>query len=182
MPADELPGGDYGINVEASGDVVFGGDVVGRDIITHTIITADNAFERVVGSANFVTRQLDVLYRQTREQAEGWFRFSLIAAGIGFLLIAIGVISVVVGQTTAGVITALSSIVPNAAAALFFIQSKTANDRVDSIQLRLTEAREVLSAVEIANTIDDPKSKDRLKTEIVRKVLRIEKKSSSEAK
>jgi hypothetical protein len=56
-------------------------------------------------------------------------------------------------------------------AALFFLQSKAANERVDAIQTKLTEAREVQTAVEIANTISDRKSRDRLKTEIVRKTL-----------
>jgi hypothetical protein len=80
------------------------------------------------------------------------------------------------GQITVGVITALSSLIPNAAAALFFVQSKTANERVDAIQSRLTEAREVQTAVEIVETVEEPKARDKLKAEIVRKVLRLEQK------
>jgi hypothetical protein len=73
-------------------------------------------------------------------------------------------------------------LIPHAAAALFFAQSKAANERVDAVQTRLAEAREILTAVEIVGTIDDPKSRDRLRAEIVRKVLRSEKKSSNEVK
>jgi hypothetical protein len=154
-----------------------GGVAVYGDVQGEVFISYDTAFERVVGSTAFVLNQLELSYRQTREQSQGWFRFSLIAASIGFILIGIGVIAVIFGQVTAGVITAISSVIPNAAAALFFVQGKAANERVDAIQIRLTEARELQTAVEIANTIDDPKSRDKLKGEIVRKALRLEQKN-----
>ena len=123
-----------------------------------------------------MVHQLEKIYAQTREQAQGWFRFSLIAAGAGFALIGIGVVSVVFGQLAAGLRTSFSSAIPNVVAALFFLQSKAANERVDAIQTRLTEAREVQAAVEIANTISDRKSRDRLKVEIVRKALLLKEK------
>jgi hypothetical protein len=166
-----------GARVTISGDVI-GRDIVGRDIVggDKVVISYQTAFERVVGATNFILTQLELSYKQTREQAQGWFRLSLIAAGIGFLLIAIGVIALLLGQTTAGVITTIASLIPNTAAALFFVQSKTANERVDAIQSRLTEAREVQTAVEIVETIEEPKARDKLKAEIVRKVLRLEQK------
>lgn len=138
----------------------------------------NRTYERVVGSTAFVLDQLELSYRQTREQAQGWFRFSLIAACVGFVLVGIGVITVIFGQTTAGVRTTISSVIPGAAVALFFAQSKAANERVDTIQAKLTEAREVQTAVEMANTISDPTAQDNLKAEIVRKVLRLEQSAS----
>ena len=182
--AGAVTAGERGVAVKILGNVsgpVVGGNVVtdagefvGRD---HVIITYDTAFERVIGSTAFVTNQLELSYAQMREQAQGWFRFSLIAAAVGFVLIGVGVIAVMFGQVTAGLITTISSIIPNAAAALFFVQSKNANERVDVIQTRLIEAREIQTAVEIVNTIDDGKYRDRLKAEIVRKALRLEKES-----
>ena len=124
-----------------------------------------------VGSTAFVLDQLELGYRQTREQAQGWFRFSLIAACVGFALVGVGVITVIFGQTTAGIITVISSVIPDVAAALFFVQSKAANQRVDTIQAKLTDAHEVQTAVEIVNTMSDPTAQDNLKAEIVRKAL-----------
>jgi len=138
----------------------------------------DMAFDRVVDSAAFVLDQLELSYRQTREQAQGWFRLSLIAACVGFALLGIGVVTAIFGQTTAGIITAMSSVIPDVAAALFFRQSKAANERVDTIQAKLTEAREVQTAVEIVNTMSDPTAQDNLKAEIVRKALRLEQSAS----
>lgn len=161
--------------------VYVGGKSEGKIVLDNKIavethvIGYDRAFERVVGSTTFVLNQLELSYQQTREQSQWWFRTSLTAAGIGFTLIGIGVVTVIFGQTTAGIITSISSLIPNVAAALFFIQSKTANERVDAIQSKLSDAREIYAAVEIIETIDDLKSRDKLKAEIVRKALRLEK-------
>lgn len=152
----------------------------GRDVIlgrpvTH-VISYDAAFERVTGSTTFVLDQLEVSYRQTREQSQGWYRLSAIAAGVGFLLIIAGVVTVIVGQLTAGIITSVAGVIPEAAAALFFAQGKEANRRVDAIQEKLGEARELLTALEIANTISDEISRNEMKRSIVIKAIGLENK------
>jgi hypothetical protein len=139
-------------------------------------ISYDKAVERVAGSTKFDLNHLERSYQQTRGQAQGWFILSLLAAGLVFLLIGAGIVAVMFGQLTAGLITSISSVIPTVASALFFSQSKAANKRVDIIHTRLAEAREISKAVEIVDTIEDPKSRDRLRAEIVRKVLRAEKK------
>jgi uncharacterized protein YfcZ (UPF0381/DUF406 family) len=162
------------------GGIVVGGDIGGQIVTGRDFYAYDAAFERVAGTTAFVLSQLELSYRQTREQAQGWFRFSLIAAALGFLLVGVGVIAVIIGQMKVGVITAVSSVVPDVAAALFFFQSKAANERVDVIQRKLGDARKVHSAVEIVETITDAEERDKLKAEIVRKALRI--KQDSELK
>ncbi len=140
----------------------------------------DKAFERVTNSTNFVLKQLEPNYEQVREQAQGWYRVSLVAAGIGFILVSVGVVTVIIGQNTAGVITALTGIIPEAAAALFFVQSQKANKRIDVILAKLTEARDIQIAIGIVNSIDDLKEQDKLKAEVVRRVLQLENPSSDE--
>jgi len=159
-------------NVVAGRDAIMGdnisGDKFARD---KEAIPSDNDFRRIATRSTFIRNQLEISYGQAREQAYMWFRFSLIAAGIGFLLVVAGVIAVVLGQGTEGMITAVSSIVPNTVAALFFLQSKASNERVDVILRKLSEAREIETAVEIANSIETKRERDRLKSEIVRKVI-----------
>ena len=178
ISGDVVVGGDVVGRDQIKGDkIVVGQEVAGRDLVIHNVaIPYDKAFDTIAHSTASVLHQLEKIYAQTREQAQGWFRFSLIAAGAGFALIGIGVVAVVLGQLTAGLITSLSSAIPNVVAALFFLQSKAANERVDAIQTKLTEAREVQTAVEIANTISNRKSRDRLKAEIVRKTLLLKEK------
>jgi len=150
------------------------GIAVGRDVKGDTVVVGyDAAFKQVAGAASFVLNELETNQKFTRDQAQWWFHFSLIAAAIGFVLICAGIVAVIWGYVAAGAMTAISSILPSAASALFFVQSKTANERVDVIQDKLTEAREIQAAVEIANAIVDESSRDDLMAEIVRSVLRL---------
>lgn len=171
--------GNQGILVggDIKGTIVTGNNnsMISQSAKNVEVVPFNTAFERLSGSTTFVVDQLKISYEQTREQAKGWFRFSIIAALLGFVLIISGAIVAIVGQTTAGIITALASVIPNIASALFFAQSKSANERVDTILLQMSEAREILTSVEIANTIDDGKARDKLKAEIVRKALQIQK-------
>jgi len=124
-------------------------------------------------SSDFVINQLKLNYDQAREQARSWFRVSLVASGVGFFLIGLSVISALLGSVAAGLLAAIASLIPDAAAALFFLQATVANRRVDEIQARLTRAREVQDYVQIVNTIKDQDMRDRVKAEIVRKIFRL---------
>ena len=131
----------------------------------------NTAFERVAGSTAFILDQLELSYRQTREQSNGWYRLSAIAAVVGSLPILGGVVAVFAGYLTAGVLVSVSGLIPEAAAALFFVQGKEANGRVDAIQRKLGDARELLTAVEIANTISEESVRNQMKVSIVLKSL-----------
>lgn len=82
-----------------------------------------------------------------------------------------GVVAVLVGQGTAGVITSIAGLIPEGVAALFFVQGKDASRRVDEIQQRLGDARELLTALEIANTISKEDERNEMKKSIVLKAL-----------
>lgn len=191
-PAAAAGQGGIAVGGEVTGAVSIGDGnvIVGRDIVSGDKVSGDQlkpgslkettveetpvsetAFQKIADSSAFIHSQLQLSYSQAREQAYTWFRFSIIASGIGFVLVGIGVIAVVFGQLTEGVIAAISSVVPNTVAALFFLQSKVSNERIDAIQRKLSEAREVEIAVEIANSIETKRERDRLKAEIVRKVI-----------
>lgn len=115
--------GEKGVLIggDIAGKIVTGNNnsIVAESVKNAEVVTFDKAFERLSGSTAFVVEQLRISYEQTREQAKGWYRFSLIAAALGFVLIVSGAIVAISGLTTAGIITALSSIIPNVAAALF---------------------------------------------------------------
>lgn len=178
--------GSIAIGGDVTGKVITGDNnvVTGREIVHGGKISGDQikigrkeeisdatTFQKIADSSSFVRNQLELSYSQAREQAYTWFRFSIIVAGLGFVLVGIGVIAVILGHLAKGVITAISSVVPNTVAALFFLQSKASNERIDAIQRKLSEAREVQTAVEIANSIESKKERDRLKAEIVRMVI-----------
>ncbi len=175
--AGSIAVGERGVIVggDISGEIITGDQniTVSKSVQNAKVVDFDTAFERLAGSTTFVIEQLGISYEQTREQSAGWFKFSVSAAVLGFVLIAIGAIIAIIGQTTAAIITAVAGIIPEVAAALFFVQAKSANERVDTILAQLGEAREILTSVEIANTIEDEKVRNSLKAEIVRKALQI---------
>ena len=152
-------------------DNIVSGDKVSIEKSPERDTRTEKTFQRIAETSRFVTKQLELSYSQAREQAYTWFRFSIIAAVAGLLLIVVGIIVLLLGQTTEGIITAISSVVPNAIAALFFLQSKASNERVHAIQIKLSESREIHTAIEIANSIETKKERDKLKAEIIRKVI-----------
>lgn len=162
MEAVELQGATKSFEAISSADTI---DVGSRTVGTET------AFDALSDSTTFVREQLTAMYDETRTQAKAWFRFSIIAAVIGFLLIAVGVLLMMRGRTDEALLTAISSIIPSVISALFFNQSRTANERMDDITDQLSEAREVSALVDIVNTIESPAERNQLKAEIVRRAL-----------
>lgn len=196
---DVSVGGDYlrdqarkvsagGEHIEIGGDVGAGAavgaraavkarNIAGRDVVLvdsqerETRVPVDAAFERIRGASNWAQEQLQENYTQTRQQARYWFRFSLAAAVVGFVIIALGILAILLESTTVGVVSSISGLVLEAAAGLFFQQSTAANRRTDEIQQKLTEWREIDNAMRIIDAITDPTERDRLRAEIVRKVI-----------
>ena len=87
-----------GVGAVAAGErgIAVGGDFRGSEVViggdSNIVVSYDRAFERVAGSTAFVTDQLELSYRQTREQSQGWYRLSAFAAGGGFLIVLAGVV------------------------------------------------------------------------------------------
>ena len=149
--------------------VTAGRDVTGRDVVREVPTSA--AFERIAAAATLTLGQLERDYEQARLQANNWSRISLIAAGIGFLMVLVGIVQLLLGNTTVGIVTLVSGIVPEIAAALFFNQVKNANARVDAYHKNLLEAEAVHRAIELCETIEDSQTKVRVKETIIKQVL-----------
>jgi len=169
------PAAALGSGTVTAGDngIFVGGNIYNIAIARPDFVPYDIAYERIVGSTASVTTQLELNNSQIRGQSQGWYQWSIIAAVLGFLLFIIGVVAIIFGKTTAGIITTIAGIIPEVVAGLFFRQSKQANERVDTIQKNLTDAHKMSEAVEIANTMSNVQDRDKLKAEIVRKALRI---------
>jgi GTP-binding protein EngB required for normal cell division len=129
------------------------------------------AFEKIRSSTPSAINELTKNYEQARQQAKGWYHLSLVAATAGFILVGAGIITVVFGQVRVGVITSLSGIIPNAAATLFFRQSKKADERVDATNSSLAETYKIQVAIDITNSISDCESRDKLKAQITESIL-----------
>ena len=129
------------------------------------------AYERIAAAANATRQQLTQIYEQSRQQATDWTRFSLGAAVLGFLIVLGGIVTMLLGNTTVGLVTTAASLIPEVAAGLFFQQARGANRRVDENQERLLGAEGIHQIIELVITIDDEGTRDRLKGTIILNAL-----------
>jgi hypothetical protein len=135
------------------------------------IEAVQRAFQAADERTHFELAELEKSYQLTRGQAQGWYQASLIAAGIAFLLFVVGVVLAMAGGVTTGLISMASGVIPGVVAALFFRQSKAADDRVDNIQRVMVQQREFQVAMSLAATMSDPKARDDLKTSIIKSLF-----------
>jgi hypothetical protein len=135
------------------------------------VVPYADAFAPIKESTDFLLRELEAAHRQARMRADSWSRASLVGASFGLALVSITVLMLFLGNVDAGKISAISSVVTGAIAALFFAQSKHANNRLDASMRELTLARDVNLAFQIAATISNEVERNALSVTIVRRVL-----------
>lgn len=136
-----------------------------------TLVSYELAFKSVAESNKELLTSLEIMYEQTRRQGRGWYRMSILAAGIGLCIVAAAVVALVLGHVTAGIVMTVSSVIPSAVAGMFFGQSKRADDRVDAVTVQLTELREWGARLQIVQLITDPHLQNELKAEMVRNMI-----------
>ena len=171
--------GDIGIDYTPGEAVAVGvekdsGNVIVVEPESSTVIAGvpkQAAYERIAAAANATRQQLTQIYEQSRQQAADWTRFSLVAAVLGFLIVLGGIVTMLLGNTTVGLVTTAVSLIPEVAAGLFFQQARGANRRVDENQERLLWAEGIHQVIELVITIDDEGTRDRLKGTIILNAL-----------
>ena len=110
------------------------------------------ALERVIVTSRVRRQQLEQTFEECRGQAKHWFRWSLIAAILGVLVIFGGVAMILILNITAGLVTSASSIIIEAVSALFFRQLREANKRVDNYYEKLLKEERIHQLIELALT------------------------------
>jgi hypothetical protein len=150
-------------------------EVSGKDsagIPVQRQIEPNGAFERIAAQAAQTSQQVKELHDQARKEASFWFWASAIAAVLGFLLVIIGIVSILFfQQSAAAVFSSVCGVLLEVVAKLFFNQSTAANKRVDEYRQDLLEAQSVNQAIDLCGAMADPEAKKRLMEEIIRKLL-----------
>ena len=174
-------GGALGDTVILSGDsniVVEHGEVtaVNADIRSHglTVISVEQALERIGAAARLNLDQLERNIEQAREESAQFFRLTLVFSGIGVSVVLLGVVLLFLGQVTAGVVASVASLIPDVTAALFFKKDKELRQTIEAYHNHMLESQRVLTMVDIAATIGSELDRDRIKGEIIFKMLGIE--------
>jgi len=142
-------------------------------IFTNQVIHHAVVYDRIVSTIDKAQEQLDQIVEQCRGEAKQWFRYSLLAAILGFLVILGGVVLAIVKlNVSLGFLTALGSIVPDVAALLFFQQRNKTNERLDRFYNEQLDMTSIYKATELTLTTSG-KSQENLKELIIKKLLNI---------
>ena len=134
-------------------------------------LSYDKAFDSIRESTRKVHTDLKRDHDQLRQLAQSWNRVSIVFAAIGFTLILLAVTVLILGETIPGLVTVGASVVTKSVAALFFVQARRADHRLDILTERRAESAEMFGLVAIVETIEEPDERTKLKIEIVRRVL-----------
>lgn len=155
------------------------GEVVGRDLtvtrqIEGRVISQNQAFERIGFAVRSNLSQLEHNIIQVRKDSGQFFKLTLIFASLGFLIVLAGVGLLLAGQVAAGVVSSISSIIPEVTAILFFRKDKELRATIERYHQYILDSQRILTMIDIAETVKSERERDSLKRVIIYKVLEIE--------
>jgi ABC-type transport system involved in cytochrome bd biosynthesis fused ATPase/permease subunit len=138
------------------------------------VISDEQAFERIGAAVRLNLKQLEKNIEQAREESSQFFRLTLIFASVGFVVVIIGIILLFAEQVTAGIVSMVSSVIPEVTAFLFFTKDKELRKTISAYHQHMLDSQRLLTMIDVAETIKDATEKDRIKQQIIGKVLNFE--------
>jgi hypothetical protein len=155
------------------------GEVVGHDVtvtrqIESRIISQDQAFERIGFAVRSNLAQLEQNIAQARKESGQFFKLTLVFASLGFLVVLAGVGLLLAGQVAAGIVSSISSIIPEITAVLFFRKDKELRAAIERYHQYILDSQRILTMIDIAETVKSEGERDSLKKEIIYKALDID--------
>jgi len=155
-----------------------GGEVISRDITLtpegdQRVLSEDQAFQRIGATARSNLTQLEQNVAQARTQANQFFMLTLVFAGLGFLVVLVGVALLLAGQVAAGIVSSVASIVPEVTALLFFRKDKELRSTIEQHHQRIADEQRTMTMIDVAETVKDGNARDSLKRQIIHKALGI---------
>jgi hypothetical protein len=163
-----------GLIVTGDGNVSIHGDLVRSDVPLQKdshVISGEQAFERIGAAVRLNLKQLEGNIEQARLESNQFFRLTLIFAVLGFIVVIAGVALLLLSQVTGGVVTTVSSVIPETTALLFFNKDRELRKTIESYHQFMLESQHVHTMIDVAETISNPVERDRMKQEIILKVL-----------
>ncbi|MCI5116076.1 MAG: hypothetical protein D3921_08205 [Candidatus Electrothrix sp. AW1] len=136
-------------------------------------ISTEQAFERIGAAAKLNLTQLQSNVEQARNESNQFFRLMLVFSALGFSIILGGVALLLIGHTTAGIVTAISSIIPEVTAALFFTKDKELRRTIHNYHAHMLDSQRLLTMIDVAETIESNEEKDKMKQRIIINALDI---------
>jgi hypothetical protein len=170
--------GDSVIVTGDSNVVLQNGHVVARDISINEqqetkVISENQAFERIGAAVRLNLDQLEKNIAQARSESNQFFRLTLVFSALGFIMVLSGVGLLLAGQVSAGIVASIASTVPEVTAALLFNKDRELRATIEGYHGYTLDSQRTLTMIDVAETVRDLKERDRIKQEIIFKVLDI---------
>ena len=143
-------------------------------LLQDTQMSSDQAFERINAAVRQNLEQLKENFQQARTESRQFFRLTLVFASIGFLVVIAAVGLLLADQTVAGIVASVASLIPEATAALFFHKDAELRKTIETYHQHILRSQQVLTMIDVSQTIENPVERDRMKEQIIFKVLDID--------
>jgi|SRR2546421_10777834 len=163
-----------GLIVTGDANVMIHGDVVRSDVPllkdSH-VISGEQAFERIGAAVRLNLKQLEGNIEQARLESNQFFKLTLVFAALGFLVVIAGIVLLLLSQVTGGLVTTISSVIPETTALLFFNKDRELRRTIESYHQFMLESQHVHTMIDVAETIGNSVERDKMKQEIILTVL-----------
>jgi len=116
---------------------------------------------------------LNEISRKLEQNLGSFFKFTLVFAGLGFIVVIAGLALLLVGQITAGIISTIGSLIPDVIAAMFFSKDKELRGTIERYHQHVLDSQRLLTMIDVAETVRNGEERDSLKRQIIFKALGI---------
>lgn len=134
-------------------------------------LSAELAFERIAASVKFNLVQIQNNIEHARSDSLKFFKLTMICVSFGFILAVFGILISMIFDTKMGYATTLCGSVPELIAVLFFRKDQELRKTIEKYHEELLMSQNILTMIDVAETIDNEMERDKIKQQII--VLRL---------
>lgn len=145
-----------------------------KDIEDRELPSDKRAFERIGAAVRLNLQQLERNIEQARRESSRFFNLTLVFAGLGFLIVLSGVALLFMNKASGGLVTTGAGILPEVIASLFLGKDKELRKTIEAYHQHMLDSQQILTMIDVAETINDIEERDMIKRDIIQKVLGIE--------
>jgi len=137
-------------------------------------LSSDEAFSRIAASLRATSRELRKDLAQARRDSRVFFNLTCSLAFLGFFLVFIAATLALLGQIAAAGASGIASIVAETLASVYFTKDRELREAVEGYHNQLARYQELLTLIDVAETISAVEERDRLKRDIVIAALNVD--------
>jgi TRADD-N domain-containing protein len=156
-------------------DLTGGGKIVTKIIERQEkeVLSGEQALGRIADAFRLNLDQVQLNMNQARKESSQFFRTTLVFSGVAFAIILGGIGLMLAKLVTVGIVTTAASVIPEAGALLLFNKDRELRKTIETYHDHILDSQEILTMVDIAETIEESSAKDAIKQQIILAVLKV---------